>query len=1005
MPTKRLCCLSLSILLCQGWRSDAAIVFSDAFAYPDGVLQSVSAGRWVGHSGTTNQVDASNGVLNLTGSESQDVNATLDGQPYTATNHAVLYASFKIKCATLPSASGGYFAHFKDAGGGFRGRIWALTGGAATNSFRLGISSSSGSAPALVHPTDLRRNTEYTVVMRLIVTNSAATLWVSPTAESDPSVTSETGAALSITSYAFRQVSGMGVMTIDDLLVGTDFADVVPPVNPPPVDHSPIITLQPAGLTMRQGEAAVFKIEGQGAEPLSYQWRFKDADLIGATNQILTLTNVTVAQQGDYRAVVSNVFGTATSAAATLTVNTPPEPPSILTQPLSLTVTVGQQAAFAVSARGSEPLHYQWRVNGTDVGGATTSALILSNVTVNHSGRYSVQITNAVGAVESASVSLQVELPPPPAVTNIAYLRSLVDPVNFLPVDTVTLFSVEGVVTTHTNLTTSADALFYLQDATAGIAVFWRGGGGAVPKAGDLVRVTAPLAHFSGLLELAPNTAAGDHAVTVISSGNPLPEPAVLELAWQTNAPLMELNEGKFMVVSNVFLDLANPTFRTGGENVTMTNANGEKFVLRIDSRTDIGGQPKPRSAVAIFGVLGQSDTSNPRTSGYQLIPTRGVDIVSAAEPPAIWFTNYLANLVRPGDALTNTFTEHALRPGEQLTLLVLVSDLGGQLVSLSASSQSLPVSAAWTTTETPDVSPTASFTFTPTPADAGSNYIVTLQASNRGATNRATWTIYVPTLVEQQIIVSEFLANPATTNTAPHFNPLHRTEPAPSPSAQDEFVELVNASERDVDLQNWTVSDSTQVRHRFAQSLVLPASGAVVVYGGPARGFAPVLPVAAVPASEGSSGLGLNNSSGDAILIRNADGHLISRVVYGSASASGSLTRFPDLNGPFVAHSSTATNAASPGTQPDGRPFGVSVKSDLAPLPFWVTVSLDGGRAISLQWNAEPGRTYSVLWSASVEGPFVPVTTGRSFADGLGSYADAASEETLTRFYRISSP
>ena len=83
---------------------------------------------------------------------------------------------------------------------------------------------------------------------------------------------------------------------------------------------------------------------------------------------------------------------------------------------------------------------------------------------------------------------------------NISYLRSLLDNVNYVPTDTNTLFTVEGIVVTFTNMSTATNTLFYLQDSTAGIAVFMEDGS-VRPKAGDKVRVTGPIIGFSGLLE------------------------------------------------------------------------------------------------------------------------------------------------------------------------------------------------------------------------------------------------------------------------------------------------------------------------------------------------------------------------------------------------------------------------------------------------------------------------------------------------------------------------
>ena len=51
-----------------------------------------------------------------------------------------------------------------------------------------------------------------------------------------------------------------------------------------------------------------------GAEPLFYQWRKDSASIPGATNLVYSKTPVTFDDAGLYDLVVSNSFGSATSA-------------------------------------------------------------------------------------------------------------------------------------------------------------------------------------------------------------------------------------------------------------------------------------------------------------------------------------------------------------------------------------------------------------------------------------------------------------------------------------------------------------------------------------------------------------------------------------------------------------------------------------------------------------------------------------------------------------------
>ena len=90
----------------------------------------------------------------------------------------------------------------------------------------------------------------------------------------------------------------------------------------------------------------------------------------------------------------------------------PPQPPFIVSQPESQTVTEGGSAEFTVSAGGSAPLFYQWYYVFSPLEGETNSSLILNNVTAEQAGDYAVEIANAVGSVGSAYATLTVDPAP-----------------------------------------------------------------------------------------------------------------------------------------------------------------------------------------------------------------------------------------------------------------------------------------------------------------------------------------------------------------------------------------------------------------------------------------------------------------------------------------------------------------------------------------------------------------------------------------------------------------
>jgi hypothetical protein len=207
------------------------VVGDDFNSYANGALVTTSGGIWATHSGTAGQVDVASGGVNLTTSESEDVNTLLNSAPATG----FLYASFTVNFSVLPNAAGTYFAHFKDATTGFRDRIWASTANAASGNFRLGVGNSSAATNASGQfALDLSLGTTYTVVTRYNLDSGVSTLWINPLLESDLSVdATDAVGGLANTAFALRQSTGIGTLVFDNLLVDTTFAGVMSSVPEP----------------------------------------------------------------------------------------------------------------------------------------------------------------------------------------------------------------------------------------------------------------------------------------------------------------------------------------------------------------------------------------------------------------------------------------------------------------------------------------------------------------------------------------------------------------------------------------------------------------------------------------------------------------------------------------------------------------------------------------------------------------------------------------------------
>ena len=177
----------------------------------------------------------------------------------------------------------------------------------------------------------------------------------------------------------------------------------------------PIVVTQPTNQSVLSGYNAMFAAGVIGTKPLIYQWRkdrlplSNNGTFSGSATPTLVVSNCQPNLDGNYDLVITNNYGSVTSAVAVLYVHGEPR---VLTQPVSIYALPGGNARFGVSAAGTAPLYFQWCFNGaplTDNGhfiGTATSALSIQNVGTNDAGPFSVVISNAWGAVTSSVANL-----------------------------------------------------------------------------------------------------------------------------------------------------------------------------------------------------------------------------------------------------------------------------------------------------------------------------------------------------------------------------------------------------------------------------------------------------------------------------------------------------------------------------------------------------------------------------------------------------------------------
>ena len=125
-------------------------------------------------------------------------------------------------------------------------------------------------------------------------------------------------------------------------------------------------------------------------------------------NNYLAVNNLSAANSGAYRCIVSNVHGSTNSSPATFSIVSPPV---ITAQPVDIVKTEGAAATFSITAAG-DGVTYQWKKNGNVINNATNSTFTIASTTIADAGNYLCVATNMEGSTASQPASLAIMAPP-----------------------------------------------------------------------------------------------------------------------------------------------------------------------------------------------------------------------------------------------------------------------------------------------------------------------------------------------------------------------------------------------------------------------------------------------------------------------------------------------------------------------------------------------------------------------------------------------------------------
>ena len=195
--------------------------------------------------------------------------------------------------------------------------------------------------------------------------------------------------------------------------------------------EGPQVTSNPTDVTVEEGDSATFSASATGDPVAAVQWQVSTdggttfTDIAGAQTDTYTIPVTDRTQHLSlYRAVFSNVGGSATTTPAGLEVLYSPE---VVTEPTDVVTASGDDATFTADAQGTPTPAVQWQVStdgGTtfeDVVGAESRTFVLRRLAYADSGTIVRAVfTNAVGDITTQDATVSVTAAAPVVTTDVA---------------------------------------------------------------------------------------------------------------------------------------------------------------------------------------------------------------------------------------------------------------------------------------------------------------------------------------------------------------------------------------------------------------------------------------------------------------------------------------------------------------------------------------------------------------------------------------------------------
>ncbi len=345
-----------------------------------------------------------------------------------------------------------------------------------------------------------------------------------------------------------------------------------------------------------------FRIYGYGASGSGGTWRFDNITISGTVaplNATAPLISVNPGSLTNF----TTIPGTPSSAKSYTVSGANLTADITITAPTGYEVSKDNGSTYA----GSQTL--------TQSGGVVASTAISVRLTGSGSGTVSGDVANASAGATTQNVAVSGTVDAANAPTPIGTARGQVGM-------TVTI---QGRVTASSQF---GGKLFYIQDATGGIAIYdpTTSYGNQV-QLGDLVQITGPVALFQGKKEI--------NGVTAFSKVDNTNQPVVPQTITITQLTAGTF-EGQLVAINNATIGGSGGTFQGGSAGTYPLTTSDGSAELFVSSATDLVGATKPTGPLSITGIADRFIPTDMSKNVVQLNPRAIFDVPgSEVTPPA----------------------------------------------------------------------------------------------------------------------------------------------------------------------------------------------------------------------------------------------------------------------------------------------------------------------------------------------------------------------------------